>query len=61
VRIIQALQVQLQQRLIARALRRGQPFQLPLPLRLMLRLPRLRDLPARLIAFGPRRVRLEEG
>jgi 2-polyprenyl-6-methoxyphenol hydroxylase-like FAD-dependent oxidoreductase len=60
VRVIQALQTQLQRRLIARALHSGKPFQLPLPLRLMLWLPWLRDLPARLIAFGPRRVHLKE-
>jgi 2-polyprenyl-6-methoxyphenol hydroxylase-like FAD-dependent oxidoreductase len=59
VHIIQALQGQLQQRLIARALHAGRRFQLPLPLRVLLHLPWLRDLPARLLAYGPRRVRLE--
>jgi 2-polyprenyl-6-methoxyphenol hydroxylase-like FAD-dependent oxidoreductase len=59
VRVIQALQVQLQQRFIARALRSGGRFEPPLLMRVMSRLPWLRDLPARLIAYGPRRVHLK--
>jgi 2-polyprenyl-6-methoxyphenol hydroxylase-like FAD-dependent oxidoreductase len=59
VRIIQALQAQLQRQVIARALHMGRPFQLPFLLRLLLRVPFLRSLPARLIAFGPQRVRVE--
>src|SRR5262249_60785745 len=58
VRIIQAVQGQLQQRIIARALHAGR-FPVPLPLRGMLHLPWLRDLPARLLAYGPRRVHLK--
>jgi len=34
---------------------------LPLALRLITRLPILRDIPARMVAFGPRRVRIRDG
>jgi hypothetical protein len=44
---------------VAQALRKDQPFQLPWAARVMLKLPWLRDLPAKMIAFGPRRVRVE--
>jgi hypothetical protein len=37
----------------------GRMFRLPLPLRIILRIPWLRDLPPRVPAFGVRRVRLE--
>jgi 2-polyprenyl-6-methoxyphenol hydroxylase-like FAD-dependent oxidoreductase len=37
----------------------GRLFRLPLPLRVILRIPGLRNLPARMTAFGVRRVRLE--
>lgn len=47
-RIIQALQVLVQRRLIARALDTSQPFQAPA----FLQWPILRDLPPRLIGFG---------
>jgi 2-polyprenyl-6-methoxyphenol hydroxylase-like FAD-dependent oxidoreductase len=59
VRVIQAFQGFLQKRLVKQALDPSRPFRLPLLLRLLLRLPGLRGLPARLVAFGPRRVRLE--
>jgi 2-polyprenyl-6-methoxyphenol hydroxylase-like FAD-dependent oxidoreductase len=58
-RVIQTFQAFIQKRVIATALDESAPFQLPLILRLLLRFPYLRDLPARLIAFGPRRVRVE--
>jgi 2-polyprenyl-6-methoxyphenol hydroxylase-like FAD-dependent oxidoreductase len=58
-RVIQAFQAFIQKRVIATALDESAPFRLPLVLRLLLRFPYLRDLPARLIAFGPRRVRVE--
>jgi 2-polyprenyl-6-methoxyphenol hydroxylase-like FAD-dependent oxidoreductase len=53
-RIIQAFQAQVQRRVVARALDFSQPFTLPVFLRLLPRLPILRKLPARLIAFGVR-------
>ena len=57
-RVIQAFQAQLQQRLIAPALRGGASFRLPLSMRLVPRIPLLRTIPAALIAFGPKRVRV---
>ncbi len=47
-RLVQAFQSLVQKQVIARALKPQQPFKPPL----LLRLPILRDLPARLIAFG---------
>ena len=58
VRIIQAVQGLLQRNLVAQALDRGKPFRLPLPMRVLLRLPVLRDLPGRVIGFGVGRERL---
>jgi hypothetical protein len=62
-RVIQRLQALIQQRILAPALGSDQPFAPPLPLRLLPRVPVLRNLPARLIAFGlwPVRVKSEEG
>ena len=51
-RIIQGLQAVLQQRVTAPALRPDAPPGFPTPMRALLTLPVLRDLPARLIAFG---------
>ena len=58
-RVIQAFQAQIQQRLIAPALRGSASFRLPLSMRLVPRIPLLRTIPATLIAFGPKRVRVE--
>jgi len=55
-RVIQAIQAQGQRVVVANALKSGQPFRLPLLARLFLRVPLLRDIPARIIAFGVRRV-----
>jgi 2-polyprenyl-6-methoxyphenol hydroxylase-like FAD-dependent oxidoreductase len=60
-RVIQAFQRFMQRNLVATALDRARPFRLPLALRLLSGLPWLRDLPARLIAFGVRRERLRQG
>ena len=57
--IVQRFQ-RLQQRVLGRALMASGPVQLPLPLRLGLHLPGVRDIPARIIGFGVRRARLEE-
>ena len=59
-RLIQAFQAFAQRAVIASALRSNRPLQFPLLLRLLLRVPLLRDLPARLIAFGVRRVRVKD-
>jgi 2-polyprenyl-6-methoxyphenol hydroxylase-like FAD-dependent oxidoreductase len=58
-RVIQWLQKQIQQRIIATALRSNAQLNLPLAIRLLLRVPLLRNLPARMIAFGVRRVRVK--
>ena len=55
-RLIQALQTQIQKRLIAAALKPHKTFHLPLALRLLLRLPLIRNLPARVIGIGFKRV-----
>jgi 2-polyprenyl-6-methoxyphenol hydroxylase-like FAD-dependent oxidoreductase len=51
-RIIQRVQALVQQNIIAAALDPSRPFRLPLVLRLILRIPVLRNIPARLIAYG---------
>jgi 2-polyprenyl-6-methoxyphenol hydroxylase-like FAD-dependent oxidoreductase len=59
-RVIQTAQSFLQRRIIAGALNTAQPGNVPWQLRLFAKIPVLRDVPPRLIAFGPRRVRLKE-
>lgn len=58
VRTIQRLQAAMQNNLIAKALSSQEPFRVPWFIRLLLRIPILRTLPARMIGFGPRRVRI---
>lgn len=57
-RLIQRVQTMMQERIL-RSLESGIPFKPPLPLRIILRVPGLRNIPARVVAFGVRRVRLE--
>jgi 2-polyprenyl-6-methoxyphenol hydroxylase-like FAD-dependent oxidoreductase len=52
VRLVQACQNLVQRRIVAVALRSTVPYRLPALVRLLLRIPLLRDLPTRLIAFG---------
>jgi 2-polyprenyl-6-methoxyphenol hydroxylase-like FAD-dependent oxidoreductase len=59
-RVIQAMQAFMQERLVANVLRSQTATNVPWQLRLFVRIPMLRDLPPRLIAFGIRRVRLTE-
>ena len=59
-RMIQGAQALIQQQVLARALRSNEPFAPPLPLRLFLRVPILRDIPARIVAFGFWPVRVKE-
>jgi len=58
-RVIQAVQVQVQKNVLAPALGSSGPFSPPLLLKLLPRIPLLRDLPGRLIGYGvwPSRVR----
>ena len=59
-RVIQRMQSVMQNNLIAKALAAQGPARVPWAMRTLLRIPILRDLLAKLIAFGPRRVRLRE-
>ena len=59
-RAIQAMQSFMQRNLIGGALRAQTAMTVPWQFRLFFRIPILRDLPARMIAFGIRRVRLTE-
>jgi 2-polyprenyl-6-methoxyphenol hydroxylase-like FAD-dependent oxidoreductase len=58
IRVIQRMQSIMQNNLLAKALASQGPARVPWQMRLFVRIPILRDLPSRLIAFGPRRVRL---
>jgi 2-polyprenyl-6-methoxyphenol hydroxylase-like FAD-dependent oxidoreductase len=57
-RVIQTFQKQMQKGVIASALQSQQMVSVPWYLRFFLRIPYLRDIPARIIAFGPARVRV---
>jgi 2-polyprenyl-6-methoxyphenol hydroxylase-like FAD-dependent oxidoreductase len=57
-RVIQRMQSMMQNNLMVRAFQSTRPSNVPWQLKLLLRIPILRDIPSRLIAFGPRRVRL---
>lgn len=59
-RAIQAMQSFMQKNLIGGALRAQTAVTVPWQFRLFFRIPILRDLPARMIAFGIRRLRLNE-
>jgi 2-polyprenyl-6-methoxyphenol hydroxylase-like FAD-dependent oxidoreductase len=59
-RAIQAMQSFMQQRLVANALRAQQVPNVPWQLKLFVRIPIVRDLPSRMMAFGVRHVRLTE-
>jgi len=58
-RVIQWFQAFMQTKVIASALQLQQARNIPWQLRLLSKIPVLRDLPPRMIAFGPKRVRLE--
>jgi 2-polyprenyl-6-methoxyphenol hydroxylase-like FAD-dependent oxidoreductase len=58
-RFIQSVQELIQKRLITGALQSTGPLRIPWYVRALFRVPVLRDLPARLVAFGIRRVRVE--
>jgi len=59
-RVIQAIQTQMQKRVIATALDPTRAFRIPLLLRLLTRVPYLRDLPARIVGFGVRKVSVKD-
>jgi 2-polyprenyl-6-methoxyphenol hydroxylase-like FAD-dependent oxidoreductase len=58
-RVIQAIQSTLQTRVIAGALQVQGTFRIPWFVRLFFRIPILRNIPARILAFGVRKVRLQ--
>jgi 2-polyprenyl-6-methoxyphenol hydroxylase-like FAD-dependent oxidoreductase len=58
-KVIQAAQAQLQKNVLAPALKSKGPFSPPLLLRLLPKIPILRDLPGRLIGYGVRPSRIE--
>jgi 2-polyprenyl-6-methoxyphenol hydroxylase-like FAD-dependent oxidoreductase len=60
VRLIQTVQDITQRHVVASVLEGNEPFELPRLLRFLLRAPVLRDIPARLIAYGAWPVRLEK-
>ncbi|HUY91398.1 MAG TPA: FAD-dependent oxidoreductase [Pirellulales bacterium] len=60
-RIIQAFQRFMQRQMVNHALEDDKPFHFPLAMRLIASLPLIRDIPARMVAFGPRRVRIQDG
>lgn len=59
VKVIQRFQGLVQDRVVRTALDKDRPFRLPLAARLILKLPWVRDIPARLVAFGIRRARID--
>jgi hypothetical protein len=58
-RLIQAVQTRIQKRVIAAALDPNNTFRVPVALRLLLRVPGLRNLPARVVGLGFKRVHVE--
>jgi 2-polyprenyl-6-methoxyphenol hydroxylase-like FAD-dependent oxidoreductase len=59
-RVIQAVQAAIQKRVLATVLQSQGPITVPWALRVFFQLPILRDVPARLLAFGPKRVRVND-
>ena len=59
-RLIQGAQALIQQRVLARALSSSEPFAPPRALRLLLRVPIVRDVPARIVGLGFWPVRVKE-
>jgi len=59
VRAIQKFQERIQKTIIAQGFQAGKAFRLPWPLRILNHLPILRDYPAKMIAFGSGRGRVE--
>ena len=59
VRLIQRIQRGIQQRVVGETLRHTKQFVPPWLLRLILKTPGLRNIPARMVAFGPKPFRLE--
>ena len=58
-KVIQWIQSQAQKRIVGAALRSDRPLQIPWYVRLLLRVPIIRDLPARVIAHGVKTVHID--
>jgi len=58
-RVMQAIQSTMQTRMIASALQTQGTLRIPWLVRFFFKIPVLRDVPARVLAFGVRRVRLQ--
>ena len=58
-KVIQWIQSQAQQRIVGAALRSDRPLTIPWWVRMLLRTPIIRDLPARVIAHGIKRVNID--
>jgi 2-polyprenyl-6-methoxyphenol hydroxylase-like FAD-dependent oxidoreductase len=59
IRVVQAMQSAMQTRMVAGALQAQGSFKVPWMMRTFFKIPVLRDIPARLMAFGVKRVRLK--
>jgi 2-polyprenyl-6-methoxyphenol hydroxylase-like FAD-dependent oxidoreductase len=59
VRLIQRVQGVVQSRVVGETLRHTKQFVPPLPVRILLATPIVRNIPARMLAFGPRPFKLE--
>lgn len=59
-RIIQAIQTFMQENMIQRVMNSDKPVKPPLILRILGMLPFVRDIPPYIVAFGPRRVRVQD-
>jgi len=59
-KVIQTMQSVFQRVLIERVFSAAGPAKVPLPMRILVKIPFLRDVPGRMFAFGARRVRLME-
>jgi 2-polyprenyl-6-methoxyphenol hydroxylase-like FAD-dependent oxidoreductase len=59
IRVVQAMQSAMQTRMVAGALQAQGSFKVPWMMRAFFKIPVLRDIPARLMAFGVKRVRLK--
>jgi hypothetical protein len=58
--VIQGIQTFMQERLILNALRSDEQIRIPWLLRFFLKVPGLRDVPARMLGFGINRPRVEQ-
>ena len=60
VRFIQRMQAMIQRNILAPSLETDQPFTPPVPFRLLFGVPLVRDIPARIVAYGLRPVHVED-